>query len=156
MYQAIQWFFLSMIEIRMVLEKVFPAGNHCCLEDCAAHLICCGWKVENMNQEVKESIENPLETEPIKRLLFEFAVPSLIAMLVSSLYNIVDQFFIGHSVGELGNAATNISYPLSISCVAIALLFGIGGASAFNISMGKREQENAVYFLGNAAVMLFG
>ncbi len=156
MYQAIQWFFLSMIEIRMVLEKVFPAGIHYGLENCAAHVICCGWKGENMNQEVKESIENPLETEPVKRLLFEFAVPSIIAMLVSSLYNIVDQFFIGHSVGELGNAATNISYPLSISCVAIALLFGIGGASAFNISMGKREQEKAVYFLGNAAVMLFG
>ena len=109
-----------------------------------------------MSQQVKESIENPLETEPIKQLLFEFAVPSIIAMLVSSLYNIVDQFFIGHSVGELGNAATNISYPLSISCVAIALLFGIGGASAFNISMGKKEQEKAVYYLGNSTVMLFG
>lgn len=108
-----------------------------------------------MNQETKESIENPLGTKPVKRLLFEFAVPSIIAMLVSSLYNIVDQFFIGHSVGELGNAATNISFPLSISCVAIALLFGIGGASAFNISMGKGEKEKAVYYLGNAAVMLF-
>ena len=109
-----------------------------------------------MNQEIKESMKNPLGTEPVKRLLFEFAVPSIIAMLVSSLYNIVDQFFIGHSVGELGNAATNISYPLSISCVAIALLFGIGGASAFNISMGKKENEKAAYYLGNAAVMLFG
>lgn len=44
-------------------------------------------------------------------------------MLVSSLYNIVDQFFIGRNVGELGNAATNISFPLSISCIAITLLF---------------------------------
>lgn len=62
-------------------------------------------------------------------------------MLVSSLYNIVDQFFIGRNVGELGNAATNISFPLSISCIAIALLFGIGGASAFNLAMGKGEKE---------------
>ena len=77
-------------------------------------------------------------------------------MLVGSLYNIVDQFFIGRSVGELGNAATNIAFPLTISCIAIALLFGIGGASAFNLAMGKGEREKAVYYIGNAAAMLFG
>ncbi|MDO4522977.1 MAG: MATE family efflux transporter [Eubacteriales bacterium] len=97
-----------------------------------------------------------LGTGRIPHLLYQFALPSIIAMLVSSLYNIVDQFFIGRSVGELGNAATNISFPLSISCVALALLFGIGGASAFNISMGRGEREKAVHYLGNAAVMLFG
>ncbi len=100
--------------------------------------------------------QNPLGTGPVNRLLYQFAVPSIIAMLVSSLYNIVDQFFIGNSVGELGNAATNISFPLSISCVAAALLFGIGGASAFNISMGEGDSKKAVYYLGNAAVMMFG
>lgn len=100
--------------------------------------------------------ENPLGVEKTGVLLRRFAVPSIIAMLVSSLYNIVDQFFIGRSVGELGNAATNISFPLSISCVAIALLFGIGGASAFNLHMGKGEKEKAVYYMGNAVVMLFG
>lgn len=98
---------------------------------------------------------NPLGEERTGKLLQQFAIPSIIAMLVSSLYNIIDQFFIGRSVGELGNAATNISFPLSISCVAIALLFGIGGASCFNISMGKGEKEKAVFYLGNAAVMLF-
>lgn len=108
------------------------------------------------HENTKQINQNPLGTEPVKGLLFQFAVPSIIAMLVSSLYNIVDQFFIGHSVGELGNAATNISFPLSISCVAIALLFGIGGASAFNISMGKKEPEQAVLYLGNASSMLFG
>lgn len=100
--------------------------------------------------------ENPLGAQPIHKLLAQFAIPSIIAMLVSSLYNIVDQFFIGRSVGELGNAATNISFPLTISCTAISLLFGIGGASMFNISMGKGEKEKAVYYIGNAAVMLFG
>lgn len=99
---------------------------------------------------------NPLGQERITRLLRQFAVPSIISMLVGSLYNIVDQFFIGQSVGELGNAATNISFPLSISCVAIALLFGMGGASAFNISMGGGDRDKAVYFLGNASVMLLG
>lgn len=82
---------------------------------------------------------NTLGEERINILLRKFAIPSIIAMLVSSLYNIVDQLFIGQSIGELGNAATNISFPLSISCIAIALLFGIGGASAFNISLGKGQ-----------------
>ncbi|MDD5935542.1 MAG: MATE family efflux transporter, partial [Clostridiales bacterium] len=105
--------------------------------------------------------QNPLAYAKINQLLRQFAIPSIIAMLVSSLYNIVDQFFIGRSVGELGNAATNISFPLSISCVAIALLFGIGGASAFNISMGEgeklqEEKTKALYYMGNSIVMLFG
>ena len=104
----------------------------------------------------EKTITNPLGVEKTGVLLRQFAIPSIIAMLVSSLYNIVDQFFIGRSVGELGNAATNISFPLSISCVAIALLFGIGGASAFNLHMGKGEKDKAVYFMGNALVMLFG
>lgn len=104
---------------------------------------------------------NPLGEEKINKLLKKFAVPSIIAMLVSSLYNIVDQFFIGQSIGELGNAATNISFPLSISCIAIALLFGIGGASSFNIALGKgqtipEEAKKAPYFIGNAIVLLFG
>ena len=106
-----------------------------------------------MNNEI--STKNPLGEKPVNSLLYQFAVPSIIAMLVSSLYNIVDQFFIGRSVGALGNAATNISFPLSISCVAIALLFGIGGASAFNIAMGMGEKENAVNYLANSAAMLF-
>ena len=78
--------------------------------------------------------ENSLGTQPVKKLLMQFAIPSIVAMLVSSLYNIVDQFFIGRNVGELGNAATNISFPLSISCIAIALLFGIGGMIAGSVS----------------------
>ena len=62
---------------------------------------------------------NPLGEEKINKLLLRFAIPSIISMLVGSLYNIVDQFFIGRSVGELGNAATNIAFPLTISCIAI-------------------------------------
>lgn len=104
---------------------------------------------------MNETRENPLGEKKVTSLLRQFAIPSIIAMLVSSLYNIVDQFFIGRSVGELGNAATNISFPLSISCVAIALLFGIGGASAFNLTMGRGMKEKAVYYMANAAEMLF-
>ncbi len=98
---------------------------------------------------------DPLGTEKVSRLLRTFAVPSIIAMLVSAVYNIVDQFFIGHSVGALGNAATNIAFPLSMMCTALALCFGVGGASNFNLSMGAGEREKAPCFIGNAAAMLF-
>ena len=62
---------------------------------------------------MEQAVKNPLGTEKISKLLVKFAVPSIIAMLVSALYNIVDQIFIGQSVGMLGNAATNVAFPLS-------------------------------------------
>lgn len=86
--------------------------------------------------------KNPLEVLPINKLLVKFSVPSIIAMLVTALYNIVDQFFIGQSVGSLGNAATSISFPLSITCIAIALLFGIGGCVGFQSFDGSGRQKN--------------
>ena len=97
---------------------------------------------------------NPLGREKISRLLVKFAVPSIIAMLVSALYNIVDQIFIGQSVGMLGNAATNVAFPLTTICTAIALLFGIGGAANFNLSMGAKKEKEATAFVGNAILML--
>lgn len=102
-----------------------------------------------------EIVKNPLGEERINKLLRSFAIPSIISMLVGSLYNIVDQFFIGQTVGELGNAATNIAFPLSTSCTAIALLFGIGGSSAFNIALGSGDKKRATRYMGNAAAMLF-
>lgn len=81
----------------------------------------------------------------------------MIAMLVSSLYNIVDQIFIGQGVGMFGNAATNVAFPLVTVCTAIALLFGIGGAANFNLNMGAGKQEEAAKFVGNAVtLLLFG
>ena len=101
--------------------------------------------------------KNPLGVLPVGTLLRRFAIPSIVAMLVNSLYNIVDQFFIGHGVGALGNAATSISFPLTICCLSIALLLGIGGASAFNLEMGAGNDKTAGYYIGNAAsVMLIG
>ena len=100
---------------------------------------------------------NPLGSEPIGKLLAKFAIPSIIAMLVGSLYNMVDQLFIGNFVGALGNGATNIQFPLSILNVSIALLCGIGAASTFNLAMGRGETKKAGYYIGNAvSVMLIG
>ena len=105
-----------------------------------------------MNKETN----NPLGVQPVNRLLSQFAIPSIISMLVGSLYNIVDEFFIGQRVGELGNAATNIAFPLSTSCLALALLIGIGGSSAFNLAMGSGHEKRAVNIMGNAVVLLAG
>ena len=98
--------------------------------------------------------ENPLGTESIPKLMTQFAIPSIVAMIVGALYNIIDQLFIGQKVGTLGNAATNIAFPLSTSCLAVALMFGIGGASCFNLSMGKGDKKSAPYYMGNSLVML--
>lgn len=101
-----------------------------------------------------EKKENFLGTEAIPKLMVKFAVPSIVAMLVGSIYNIVDQLFIGQAIGTLGNAATNVVFPLTISCTALALLFGIGGASCFNLTLGRGDKERAPYFMGNALAML--
>lgn len=99
--------------------------------------------------------ENPLGVRPIPQLLRQFALPSIVAMLVSAIYNIVDQFFIGHNIGELGNAATNIAFPLANACTAVSLLLGIGASAAFNLAMGRKEHKKAPYFIGNAVSLLF-
>lgn len=98
--------------------------------------------------------ENPLGSEPVSSLLRRFAIPSVIAMLVSALYNMVDQLFIGHSIGVLGNAATNVAFPLSMVCTSIGLLCGIGGAANFNLCMGRREPDHAKSYVGSAISML--
>ncbi|MBO4998348.1 MAG: MATE family efflux transporter [Lachnospira sp.] len=75
-------------------------------------------------------------------------------MLVSSLYNIVDQIFIGRGVGLLGNAATNVAFPISIICTATALMLGIGSASNYNLQAGAGNQKRASQIAGTGLSML--
>lgn len=105
---------------------------------------------------MKVNEENPLGSEKISRLLHDFALPSIIAMLVGALYNIVDQFFIGRRVGMYGNAATNVALPLTTVCTALGLLFGVGGASNFNLKLGAGKREEAAKYIGNAITLLVG
>ena len=98
--------------------------------------------------------ENPLGYEKISKLLKNFAVPSIVASLVGSIYNIVDQIFIGQGVGYLGNAATNVAYPLSTICLAIALLVGIGSASRVSLCLGRKEPKAAAKAAGNGIVLM--
>ena len=65
---------------------------------------------------------NDMEAEKEGKLIAKFAIPAIVSMLVSSLYNIVDQIFIGQGVGLLGNAATNIAFPVSIICTAAGIV----------------------------------
>lgn len=98
--------------------------------------------------------ENPLGYEKIPKLLKDFAIPSIMAALVGSIYNIVDQIFIGQGVGYLGNAATNVSYPFSTICLAISLLVGIGSASRFSLYLGNKEPEAAAKAAGNGISLM--
>ncbi len=98
--------------------------------------------------------QNPLGYEKISKLLFKFAIPSIISMLVGALYNIVDQIFIGQGVGMLGNAATNVAFPLVTIATAIALLLGIGSAANFNLSLGAGDKQKAAHIAGNGFVLL--
>lgn len=72
---------------------------------------------------------NPLGTEKIGKLMMRFAIPSIISLVVNSLYNMVDQIFIGQGVGYLGNAATNVILPLTTFMMAIAVMIGDGAAT---------------------------
>lgn len=98
--------------------------------------------------------DNPLGFERISKLLRGFAIPSITAALVGSLYNIVDQIFIGQGVGYLGNAATNVSYPFSTICLAISLLVGIGSAARVSLFLGNRRPEAAARAAGSGIVLM--
>ncbi|MBR1457154.1 MAG: MATE family efflux transporter [Oscillospiraceae bacterium] len=97
---------------------------------------------------------NPLGTEPIGRLLLRFAVPTIISTLVGSLYNVVDQIFIGQRIGYLGNAATTVAYPLTILAGALTLLFSNGSTVNFNVLNGAGKKDEALSFAGNGLALL--
>ena len=99
----------------------------------------------NISQE-----QNPLGTAPVGGLILKFAIPAIISMLVSAMYNIVDQIFIGQGVGMLGNAATNVAFPVTTIATALALLLGIGGASNYNLEMGAGREKKASSIAGTA------
>ena len=88
----------------------------------------------------------------ISRLLLKFSIPCVMGLLISALYNIVDQIFIGQGVGMLGNAATNIAFPIAVLCTATALTFGIGSASNYNLESGRGNTKKATEII-SAAVL---
>lgn len=84
----------------------------------------------------------------------KFAVPSVIALLVNSLYNIVDQIFIGWGVGYLGNGATNVVFPITIIALALSMMIGNGGAAYLSLKLGEGEVAVAKRGVGNAVTLV--
>ena len=87
--------------------------------------------------------ENILGTEKIGKLMRKFSIPCIISLVVNSLYNIVDQIFIGWGVGYLGNGATNVVFPLTMICLAFALMFGDGSSAFLSLKLGEKKKDEA-------------
>ena len=97
--------------------------------------------------------ENILGTKKIGSLLAKFAIPGIVSMVVNAFYNIIDQIFIGHGVGYLGNGATSVIFPLTTLAMAFALLFGDGAAAYMSLKQGEKKPEEAKK--GTAAGILY-
>lgn len=97
--------------------------------------------------------ERQFAEAPVGSLVMKFAVPAVISLLVNSLYNIVDQVYIGQGVGFLGNAATNVSFPLVSITMALGLLLGVGCSANFSLRLGEGRRELAAQGVGNSLTL---
>lgn len=94
-----------------------------------------------------------LGKEKINKLLLTFSIPCVISMLINSIYNIVDQIFIGKGVGTLGNAATNVIFPLVIIFNAISGLIGNGASANLSLKLGEKDEKSAAKSIGQAITL---
>lgn len=99
------------------------------------------------------TIQNPLGYERIVKLMLRFAIPSIVSLVFNSIYNIVDQVFIGQRIGYLGNGATNVIYPLTVLGIALAVMYGYGSAAFISLNLGRGNKEEASKGAGNAIMM---
>jgi len=97
--------------------------------------------------------ELDLGKEKINKLILAFSIPCVISMLINSVYNIVDQIFIGQGVGTLGNAATNVIFPLVIIFNATAGLIGNGAAANLSLRLGEGRRDAAGKSIGQAITL---
>ncbi len=102
---------------------------------------------------MSQTTNHYLTNEKVGKLMLKFSIPCTLSLLVSSLYNIVDQIFIGHGVGYLGNGATNVVFPLTIITLAFALMLGDGTAAFLSICSGKNDSESSHKSVGNIVVL---
>ena len=93
-----------------------------------------------------------LGEDKISKLLLAFSIPCIISMIVNSIYNIVDQIFIGQGVGYVGNAATNVIFPLVIICNAFAGLLGNGCAANLSLRLGEKKGKEAARSVGSTVL----
>ena len=100
-----------------------------------------------------EKEENMLGKEKIGKLIVKFSIPCIISMLVNSLYNIVDQIFIGQGVGYLGNGATNVVFPLVMIGLAFSLMLGDGASAYLSLKLGEKKKKEAEIGIGNGILL---
>ncbi|MEY8392286.1 MATE family efflux transporter [Lachnospiraceae bacterium 45-W7] len=105
------------------------------------------------NKEVLQA-KNPLETETIGKLMLKYSLPAIAGSLVNSVYNIVDQIFVGNKIGEMGNAATNVAFPLVMIITTLAMTFGAGSSAAFSIYLGQKEEKRAKSVVGSGMTLM--
>jgi Na+-driven multidrug efflux pump len=102
---------------------------------------------------MEQNANHYLGEEKIGKLLLKFSIPCIASLLVASLYNMVDQVFIGRGVGYLGNGATNVVFPITVIALALALMIGDGSAAYLSICQGRGDQEDAHHAVGNSLVL---
>lgn len=99
---------------------------------------------------------NPLGVLPVGKLMLKFSIPGIISLVINSLYNMVDQIFIGQGVGYLGNAATNVVLPMVVVLLAIGLMIGDGTAAYMSLNLGMKKPEEAAKGVGSAISAIIG
>lgn len=90
----------------------------------------------------------------ISSLLWKFSWPAVIAMLVNSIYNIIDRIFVGHGVGSIAIAAITVAFPIMLILMAVSVLIGVGATSLISIRLGEKKPEEAEKIAGNATLLL--
>lgn len=96
-----------------------------------------------------------LGTEKVGKLLGRFAIPCIFSLIISCLYNIVDQIFVGNGIGYLGNAATGVIFPITVVGWGMSLFFGDGAAAHLSVALGRNETESIHRGVGNATLCSF-
>ena len=102
---------------------------------------------------MNETANRELGQAPVGKLMARFAIPCIMSLLVSALYNIVDQIFVGRGVGYLGNGATNVVFPVTVITLAFALAIGDSCAAFLSLCQGQQDTENAHHSVGNAVAL---
>ena len=92
-----------------------------------------------------------LGNKPVGQLLLQYALPAIVAMTASSLYNMVDSIFIGRGVGPLAIAGLAVTFPFMNLSAAFGAMVGVGGSTMISVKLGQKDPETAVRVLGNVA-----
>lgn len=102
-----------------------------------------------------ENQSSYLGKEKLSKLLGRFAIPCILSLIISCLYNIVDQIFVGNMIGTAGNAATGIIFPITVIGWGVSLFFGDGAAAYLSMALGKKETQKIHTGVANAVLMAF-